>query len=241
MHTLLLVRIRKPLTKVELGELESPGGTRGHLLFSLEADLTSQPLGSTCLWEAGREHTKWKRRAQEHSQECLSQSSSTFNPISPPKRSAIHSTMSVPGIHFVLHPLTGKGLAMVAAGSWGLRHSPKHCPSLRQSPSGLSDNQETSCPSQGRKSGEYQKSPACNFIRPLFHSLPLLICLTWDQWGEQFGNQVPSRKSLWGCSQNCRNIWMLYQLGLSESYHTCKTNKSPLICNVSQIMLSPVI
>lgn len=48
-HSLLLARIRKPLAKVELGELESPGGTRGHVLLRLEADLTSQPQGSTCL------------------------------------------------------------------------------------------------------------------------------------------------------------------------------------------------
>ena len=148
-HSLLLVRNRKTVTEPEPGKLESSGRTPGHLLYRLETDLTFQPLGST-LAPPGlqqlpqgsrvcREHTKWKRRAQEHSREFLSQSSSTFNPISPPKRSTIHSTMSAFGIHFVLHPLAGKGLGMVA---------------------GLSDNQETSCPSRGRKSGEYQKSPA---------------------------------------------------------------------------------
>ena len=43
----LLVRNRKLLTEPEPGELESLGETLGHLLFRLETDLTSQPLGST--------------------------------------------------------------------------------------------------------------------------------------------------------------------------------------------------
>lgn len=111
---------------------------------------------------ASREHTKWKRRAQGHPQEYLSQSSSTFNPISPPKRSTIHSMMSVLGIHFVLHPPAGKGLGIVAAWS-GITNTPPST-SLSQSPSVLSGNQETSCPSRGRKSGEYQKSPAWTFL-----------------------------------------------------------------------------
>ena len=111
---------------------------------------------------ACREHTKWNIRAQGHSQEYLSQSSSTFNPISPPKRSTIHSMMSVLRTHFVLHPLAGKGLGMVAA--WSCVASTPPSTSLRQSLSGLSGNQETSCPSRGRKSGEYQKSPAWTLL-----------------------------------------------------------------------------
>lgn len=34
--TLFIIRLRKPLTKAELGELGFHGGTRGHLPFRLE-------------------------------------------------------------------------------------------------------------------------------------------------------------------------------------------------------------
>ena len=167
---------------------------------------------------ACREHTKWNIRAQGHSQEYLSQSSSTFNPISPPKRSTIHSMMSVLRTHFVLHPLAGKGLGMVAA--WSCVASTPPSTSLRQSLSGLSGNQETSCPSRGRKSGEYQKSLACTFVRPLSCSLPLLICVIRDQQDELLANQVHPHKSLWSCPRNYRNIWMLFQLGLCKGHMT---------------------
>ena len=99
--------------------------------------------------------------------------------------------------HFILHLLlTEKGLGMGAAWGWGLE-----C--VARQPSGLSENQENSCPSQGGISRSMRKVLLvllcpCSFISTGSNvmSSSVIQILPWNYF--------------WFCPQNCRNESWLY-------------------------------
>ena len=132
------------------------------------------------------------------------------------------------------------------------QHSPKHCLSLTQSPSGLSDNkmkaprkppslpilERIAVPLKGGNK-QNQKSAACILVKPLSQYLPLLICLTWDQRDEQLRYSSPFMKVYLMLLSKLQNYLDIISVGFTRRsyYMQGKEITSNLFC-ISNYALS---